>query len=315
MKYYRQKILVITVLTLCIAFIFSSTMISAHRQLIDLGHSEYKARNLISLNNVFNIVELSEKEINEALEVQLERARAVGLDNDTLMNAKITSHSLVHKLEVITLVNDEREMYLNEKIQAFSEIIEDVSFDEELTLYENYNKLSNKVDAQKESMIQDYIRELNRLSYFNYEVVEDKAQTLANVQGALTRVQERMASLNGFQNASLQQQAKRLFNLINNYRANLGLRPFTYNHAMQSCVFLEAQTYAATKNPHPWVCQPVSNANASLASVHSDYVQIAMNFFMSSPSHEAVISGNYSSATIAFWQVGNMVYMILYTFR
>jgi len=315
--YYKRKLIILLALVFSILALFTSTIESAQRELVELGYTYDKAREKVNIQNAFNIVYETKTELQEAIHSQFDKAVTIGIDTSILDELNQEELSLVETYEYINLLIYNRVNYLDGAVSEMVAFLNEheIAFDSELELYEKYRVYSDLVSEKQGELIQYYVNQLDRIAYRNFELVEDNATSLENVRAAYASQQERIASLNGFQNESLQRQARRMFNLINEYRAGLGLRPFTYNYAMQSCVFLEAQTYANTRNPHPWVCQPVSNANASLASVHSDYVAIAMNFFRTSPTHEAVISGPYSSATIAFVQQGGMVYMILYVFR
>lgn len=110
-------------------------------------------------------------------------------------------------------------------------------------------------------------------------------------------------------------EASRLAAAINSYRTGLGLKAYTYNSGLQSCVDSEAKAYAETQNPHNWVCTSAANENASLAPVGSDLIALSMNFFKNDPPHEEPMSGNYSSFAVSVYAKGGMNYAIVDVFK
>lgn len=104
-----------------------------------------------------------------------------------------------------------------------------------------------------------------------------------------------------------------IFNATNDYRSSLGLNPYIYSGEKQTCVDAEASAYASNKNPHNWVCD-VSNENASYVGVNQNVVKISMDFFISDPPHEAVLSGDYDSAAVSCAVSGGYYHCILGVF-
>ncbi len=102
-----------------------------------------------------------------------------------------------------------------------------------------------------------------------------------------------------------------LFNRLNDHRVSKGLPAFRYNAEGQSCVDVEANSYANNKNPHNWLCKSLTSEGASLASVNSDYIKIAGDFLTTHGSHERdVVMPEYVSAACSAVERDGMVYMI-----
>lgn len=225
--------------------------------------------------------------------------------------SKIKTNINNFNIEEHDLTSSEETQY--EKLLAGNKNIKVEKEELASNLYNDYQEVVKVENKMKQLKVNINERE---------EAEEQEAEEQAKKEAQKEKEEEAAAKTLDFSNLSSDLRVEgnfdraigdSMFSAINAYRSSLGLAPYSYNSSMQSCVDQEAQAYGNTQNPHNWVC-PVANENASNAPVGSDAVSISMNFFMTDPPHEAVLSGNYSSVAVSSYVQGGTNYIIVGVF-
>ena len=318
----KRKLSVILAVILMVLTSVTVNVSSAEKKLESFGYSKEQAKQLVTITNCLDIVIQEESKLQDALYKKVEVASRLGITDDQInelnlneetlyTNTVILQDLITHQIDdLVVKINDLEKVAKSEKIKY--------SYDSS-NIYDRYTYLNKVISKKQDSIIKEYQSKLTELGYSKDQLKalnqSDKNQTIESLKDTYNKEVKKLEELGGFQSQNLQDQAMRMFREVNEYRASLGLKPYTYNSGMQSCVFKEARAYANNKNPHNWLCGPAANENAGLAGINSDYVKAAMDFFKSDPPHEAVLSGNYKSVAIAFVEKDGMVYMILDVFH
>ena len=318
---HKRKILAafLVLLFLCSSVLFYSKQVNG---LTNLGYTRVEAKNMVNLTNFISVVEDERKELDNLISEYREELIEIGYTNEAIDDLISEKDNLLSQkntlLEEIDLKEKEIGLLLEKLEKQADELNIKYQFPESAT--SNFKKhlyLKEHLDKEYARLIAEYEKYLRDNGYTAAEIKHLKKGSnhtvVQNMRKEANATKKLIGENGGFQNQTLQAQAMRMFRETNKYRASLGLKPYKYNNAKQDCVFKEARAYARNKNPHNWLCD-VANENASLASVNSDYVAIAMHFFKNDPPHEAVLSGNYNSVAIAFVESNGMVYMIMGVF-
>ena len=318
----RKKILVSLMIVLLIA-IASLTYYSVQvNELISLGYTKQEAKAKVNLTSVFGIADREENALNGSISNNKDELLALGLKQEEVEKLDDQEKTLISKAAVLEKKKTERIEIVNTRLaiiekQAATYKIKYNYKNPEANPYEKYVYLRGHLISNYNKLIKKYELYLKRYGFTDDELKKMKAkppyQAMKEFKKLYDQLQYDAKKNQVFQSKTLHDDAMQMFKETNDYRKSLGLKPYKYNYNKQACVFKEATAYANNKNPHNWLC-PCANENASLASVNSDYVAIAMKFFKSDPPHEAVLSGNYDSVAIAFVEKGGMVYMIMDVF-
>jgi len=318
MKKIKIKLGFLGLLVIAIVLNLNLHLTQAREKLIALGYNKEQSNELVSYSNMYGIVQSKTNELQSLIYDDVNKAANLGLSDKAINEIEINQTQLyTSHTSLQTLISD-RETFLNDELVRLEGIASEhkIKYDyKENDLYQKYLYLDKTVNKKIDGIISDYHDKLIDLGLSEASIkkleVKDKEESLTKLEDAYQKQLKKLEELDGFQSEALRDQAMRMFNQVNEYRASKGLKPYKYNTDKQACIFAEAKSYANNKNPHNWACQPIANENASLASINSDYVKIAMNFFISDPPHEAVLSGNYTSTAMAFVQRNGMVYMIM----
>ncbi|MDR3215629.1 MAG: hypothetical protein LBT75_05110 [Bacilli bacterium] len=321
-KYLSKKtirILLVIILLIPIGY-FSYASIQI-RSLEKLGYTNQQAKDMVNPFSIYNIVSREIDNIEKDIINNKTKLKELGLseqeitlfikDKNLRLKKKITLQEKTQ--ERLKLINT---LILNYEKQAKEYNIK-YSYQKDANVYQKYLYIKKLITNKYKELTTKYQNYLLSIGYSQSEINKYKSKDSSKTIKALNELylleKENEKKFQGFSNNLLKEQAMKMYHQINVYRQAKGLKPYTYNNQKQTCVFKEARAYARNKNPHNWAC-PCANENASLASVNSNYVNIAMNFFKNDPPHERVISGNYKSTAIAFVETNGMVYMIVDVF-
>lgn len=291
------------------------TKASALDHLQALGYSQQEAFQLVTFSNMYRIGREQESLLIQELEFEKSvLEQEIGLPfNESL---DVEDLNALEKINFTRQFNEQNAQYYQTLINDANVILEryGIFFDleEDMTLVQKSELLNNQVQTIINDL-RDTALSLgalpsqveNMITHSNYDTVE-ALETAINQMKEEQKNQGYQFDRNG---------AMAMFNQVNEYRARQGLPLYAYNYDQQSCVDAEAVAYANTNIPHNWVCKTVANENAGIASVNSDYVKIAMNFFIADPPHHAVLVGNYRSAAVSIVIKEGRAYMILDVFN
>lgn len=248
------------------------------------------------------------------------------VEEDLAVKVSDKEEELLDRVDELEEIADSLEDIPEEEIEKYDSMVEEynnLAGDESLdALYSDYATLDNiegeiaeleadiKIIEKEEKAAKKAEKKEEKAKEEEEEDAKDEADSQDDNTDSLETSTSTDLPNDGNYNRSIGQA---LFNSVNAYRSSIGLPPYAYNSSMQACVDSESQAYAVTQNPHNWLCS-VSNENASLAPIGSDAVKISMDFFTTDPPHEAVLSGNYTSATTSIYESNGMYYMILCVF-
>lgn len=318
-----KKKIIISIVTICLisggSFFFHFS--SMKNNISALGYSDTEVDKFIDEHGVFNAYKEVETALNDEIETKEDTLNnEIGVSPDL-----ITDKDDMTRVEYSTALDD----FIVENTELYSASIQEIDAEitkypteekidtADLTLYDEFTlkteflsqletEFSNKLEEHKTALLDYGMRESELEGLLTGDVLAD-LEALGN-KLAYYKEYQALVSTSGNSYAS---GAMDLFNILNNHRISKGLAPFTYNSEQQGCVDIEANSYANNKNPHNWLCKSLTSEGASLASVSSDYIQIAGNFLTTHASHEAdVINPNYTSAACSAVQRDGMVYMI-----
>ncbi|MFV0425397.1 MAG: hypothetical protein ACK5K7_07585 [Bacilli bacterium] len=318
-----KKKIIISIVTICLisggSFFFHFS--SMKNNISALGYSDTEVDKFIDEHGVFNAYKEVETALNDEIETKEDTLNnEIGVSPDL-----ITDKDDMTRVEYSTTLDD----FIVENTELYSASIQEIDAEitkypteekidtADLTLYDEFTlkteflskletEFSNKLEEHKTALLDYGMRESELEGLLTGDVLAD-LEALGN-KLAYYKEYQALVSTSGNSYAS---GAMDLFNILNNHRISKGLAPFTYNSEQQGCVDIEANSYANNKNPHNWLCKSLTSEGASLASVSSDYIQIAGNFLTTHASHEAdVINPNYTSAACSAVQRDGMVYMI-----
>lgn len=311
----KSKILIsiLVILVVISYFVYYSIQVNS---LTKLGYTKQKAYEMVNITTIYNIVSDNEAELRQDINSHTKTLDNLGISSSQVSNLFNKSDKLVVKEDILDDYASKLNEKMNKKFDVLKKQAEIFKIEYKLKdneLYKQVDYLENLVNNKIDNLI-DFLS-VNGFSTKQINALEniDGIKKANDILSAVEKEKKELKKNNGFQSAELHKQAMRMFRLTNEYRASQGLKPYIYNYKKQSCVFKEASAYAKTRIPHNWVC-PTANEVASLASVKSDYVAIAMKFLTTDPSHEATMSGNYKSASIAFVEKKGIVYMIMDVF-
>lgn len=321
-KKHIIKLSVVAALVVAIAGTITYSMHNATAKLVNLGYEETKAKELVNISNMYHIADNEKDRLNKLVADRKADTKELGIEPTKVQALNLSNTALYDDYNKIDSLCDETEKDLQSKLTNLEKLAKDYKIDykyKDNTLYGKYTYLNKLINKNQDALIDKYEDNLSDLGFSNAKIEKlsskNKAKTIAALKTAYTKEKKRMKALDGFQSAELKEQAMRMFKMTNEYRKSKGLKPYTYNSAQQACVHTEAKAYASNNKPHNWLCKAAANENAGLSSVNSDYVKVAMDFFISDPPHEAVLSGNYSSVAISIVNKGNMNYMIMDVFN
>ncbi|MGL4589591.1 MAG: CAP domain-containing protein [Mycoplasmatales bacterium] len=328
-----KKLIVISCISLFVVVIlgltvnFYAKMKTVEENLMNLGYTQEEASKIAIAQNMDSIYELESKKLNEQYNDLSKKLSTKPISAP--MFGLTENQKLLDKIKILKKEVDTRTIQVKKLLKVLSDQNIAYKVDTNLILdkqIEAVNKKINETDSKK-AQIKELIDFLNSN---NIDFEEDKTKSLDEQIKTLTASKEEFeaeqkrkeeeasraaaasagtpANIAGGYNIDSASQA--FLASINSYRASLGLQPYAYNNSMQWCATQEATAYSQNMNPHNWSC-PMDNANASLSSTNSNYVQVAMNFFYSSPSHNAPLISNYNSIAVGAVERDGMVYMIV----
>lgn len=316
---HSKKLLIclIVVLSLLGYFLYHSIQV---KSLTKLGYSDQDASGMVKVTTIYNIVSDHRDMLHDNIDNHSNELDKLGVPKTKVDSILDQETKLVSKEKALSEFMTSQKTSLETKLTTLKKQADALKIDYSLKdkkINEQVDYLDKLVTTKVNKDTKKYETFLLDNGYTSSQI--DKLTNKSNYQNMLNLKKSYRSELKkqeanqGFQTQELKNEAMRMFRLTNEYRRSLGLKPYEYNYAKQSCVFKEAKAYANNKNPHNWLC-PCANENASLANINSDYVGIAMHFFKNDPPHEAVLSGNYNSVAIAFVEKDGMVYMIMDVF-
>lgn len=291
--------------------------------LTKLGYTKEEAKAMTNLSSIYNIVTRNKDDLKGSISEHKDDLMSLGYDAEDVTKIEQTCDNLVDKEQTFGQTKNTREKTLTTNVTNLESKASNykIKYDykNETNVYKKYVYLTNLLESNYSKLIKQYRSYLLNNGYTKAEVNKLKGKTdettLNNLKKATEKNKKDQKANSGFASKSIKDQAMRMYRLTNEYRKSKGLKPYKYNYSMQSCVFKEAKAYSINKKPHNWLCEAAANENAGLSSSSSDYVKIAMDFFISDPPHEAVLSGNYNSVAIAIVEKDGMMYMIMDVFH
>lgn len=317
-KHFRKGLIgLIATFAIVGSFLYYTIQVES---LTKLGYSDNQAKEKVKISTIYNIVSNQKNTLNSSIQKYTKILHNLGVSQEKITSLTKNETKLLAKEIALRDYATSRQDDLESELKILKKQADNLKIkydlkDKKVNTQVNYlNKLVsrkiNKLTSNYKSFLLD-----NGYSKADIKKMMNKSdyQNMLNLKKKVTSEKKKQKANSGFQTKELKNQAMRMFRLTNEYRRSLGLKPYTYNYAKQSCVFKEAKAYSQNKNPHNWAC-PCANENAGLSSINSDYVAVAMKFFKNDPPHEAVLSGNYSSVAIAFVEKDGMVYMIMDVF-
>lgn len=312
----KRKLLIslIVIIGLLGYFLYYSIQVNS---LTKLGYTKQQAHEMVKLTTIYNIVTNSKEELSHDINQHIKTLDNLGVTEVKVNNLISEADKLVEKENVLDEYASEHKEKMDKDFSVLKKQADifNIKYDlKNKTLYQQVTYLDKLVSKKIDGFIE--FLKVNGFSTKEIKALtkESEVENATKLQKVVTAQKKELEKNLGFQSDELKNQAMRMFKLTNDYRKSLGLKPYVYNYQKQSCVFKEARAYADNNNPHNWVC-PTANENASIASIKSDYVAIAMRFFKTDPPHEAVLSGNYKSVAIAFVEKNGIVYMIMDVFN
>ncbi|WP_423363441.1 CAP domain-containing protein [Mycoplasma sp. P36-A1] len=319
---HKVKVLIVLILLSAVSSIVVLSINNATAKLVSLGYDQAHAKSLVNVSNMFDVATKQQEKLTTLIKARTEDSEKLGIESNDIDKLGLSQTKLYSDYQKIDNLCTETESNLKDKLKSLEIVAKEANIDYKYKtedIYNRYTYLNKLVTSNQNALIKKYTKSLTDLGFSTAQINKlkssDKTKTLKNLKKTISAEKARIKKLDGFQSETLKEQAMRMFKLTNQYRASLGLKAYTYNYSMQSCVFKEAAAYASNKNPHNWLCSAAANENAGLSSETSDYVQVAMDFFISDPPHEAVLSGNYKSVAIAIVNKDGMNYMIMDVFN
>ncbi|MDR1781455.1 MAG: hypothetical protein LBR40_00415 [Bacilli bacterium] len=314
-KTYVKLLVIIALLIPTCYFLYANVQINS---LTKLGYTYQEAKEMVNPFSIYNIVTREINNLEDNINTNENKLKELGLSDEQIKVLVENNKTKVSKATTLKEKKEEREKLITSLIKDYEEQAKtykiSYKYASNATIYQKYQYIKKVISTKLKDIVKDYQSYLLSIGYSQSEINKYKSKDLDGTVKKLKVVYDKEKKneklFSGFSNAKLKQQAMVMFRKINEYRASKGLKAYTYASAKQNCAFIEARAYARNKTPHNWLCD-CANENASLASVNSDYVSIAMNFFKNDPPHERVIGGSYSSVAIAFVQSNGMVYMIV----
>ena len=322
LKNKKKAILIgIAIITLIItSILYYNVQVNS---LTKLGYTKSEAKKIVNPISIFNVVTREKNRMNDEISKLEKSLLSMGLSQNELEAFEYPDNKMLSKLNYTKEKKNSHQKNLEDKLSILEKYAKQFNVKYEYpkgNVYIKHQHLSALLDKELIKQISKYQKMLlqqglNKAQIKRLEDEKSKINTLLNLSKKYQKEKENEKKITKlFSSKKLQQSAMRMFNETNEYRRSLGLKPYKYNYAKQSCVLKEAQAYARNKNPHNWLCN-VANENAALASDKSDYVAIAMKFFKNDPPHERVLSGNYKSVAIAIVNHNGMNYMIMGVFN
>lgn len=311
MKYIKRIVVIVLVLSVAFGSVMYYYRSQAVSELVELGYDKTKASQMVKFSNMFEIDENKKNELEtKKEELKTSLIQEIGADPTT---APITEDMvLVEQVQVLDTfyqqLKTEHQTRLDDLLTYVSQ--QPVTIIEEGTLIQRYQA---NYDQTKNYLVEAVIK-AGGIQSKAYEIIndEDPIGTIASLQTMKEEI-EYNRDVNGFYYE--REAAMVMFDKVNAYRASQGLSPYTYADSQQECVDIEATAYSSNKNPHNWLCKAAANENAGISSIRSDYVQIAMDFFITDPPHHVVLVGNYRSAAVSIVVLNGVAYMILDVFN
>ncbi|MEG0283814.1 MAG: hypothetical protein RR543_02280 [Erysipelotrichales bacterium] len=320
-KIISSSIIAIFIVLLIAVFTLYSKQVQG---LEDLGYSKDVAKEKVNYSNFYNVSDTTKDELETQIDNKKDSLNSLGVNDKEIQKLPLSNEKLVNDLSLLNKQEDNREQYLNKEVTKLEKKAKHykikLAYPDD-NIYQKYIYLNDALGNNYQKLVKHYYNALLKEGYSKKELLKmyDKKNLVKtldqyeNLYKKESAKKKKQASY--FQTKELQAQAMRMFKETNEYRKSKGLKPYTYNYQMQSCVLREAKAYASNKNPHNWLCKAAANENAGVASINSDYVKLAMDFFKSDPPHEAVLSGNYNSVAISFVERNGTVYMIMDVFH
>ncbi len=319
------------ILVLSIAFVLFIThglfANYTENQIKALGYDKEEAAKIVETHGTFNAYGIVKQELETKISDKEEIfTNEIGDLLDSLNKDELT---LVEYNELLSSKIDERRAYYGKEIESLTSKLSSLNIKEEDNLdYTDYtlaDEYTSKLGLVKkyESMYDEKIKTLKK-SLTDYGVRQSEIDALISEDvlttiKALEKKVNYMKSYTALVSTSGNKYAPGsmdLFKRISDHRVANGLPPFRYNAEGQSCVDVEANSYANNKNPHNWLCKSLTSEGASLASSKSDYIKIAGDFLTSHGSHERnVLTPKYVSAACSAVERDGMVYMICGYFK
>lgn len=311
-------ILVILILNVCLAAFTVQAQASQKQaiyNLIDLGYTEAEADAMVSISNARVVVKTQTDSLDKKYQAQVKvLTNEIGVTMDDIVidedlkTVQIISYLEDHARKLSAEYNNR----IKQSQEILSELELKVEIDTEQSLVDIHDMLQIELKSAIDKL-KDDIFELGGTTLEIEALVEDDMiKTVANLESEITRLIE-LKDVQGYEFDRAQ--AMSMFEQVNAYRASMGLKPYSYNYEQQACVDSEAVAYSSNNNPHNWACATAANENAGISSINSNYVKIAMDFFISDPPHHAVLVGNHQSAAVSIVLRNGKAYMILDVFN
>lgn len=320
MKKHKKQAIVSIVLVSCLALTGFSVQVKsleqiATTQLLELGYTQDEARAFLTYSNLPVIAKEQELILQEQYQQLLETLEVeIGLP---AVNMPVDENSaLISKIEqAANYIEQKRSHYttsIDQSVALLTQFDVNLEMDASLSLVQKDAMATEAVNT----VVEDLKSQVSALGASQNQVDELLSDNILdsanNLNNEIIRLKAERANLGYYFDRD---GAMAMFYQVNAYRASQGLAPYTYNYGQQSCVDAEAAAYASNNNPHNWACKTVANENAGISSVKSDYVKIAMNFFIADPPHHAVLVGNHQSAAVSIVIKNGTAYMILDVFN
>ncbi len=292
-------------------------------QIRALGYSINETSQIIDEHGTLSAYNITKEELELSIaEKEAHFTDVVGDSLDTIVGKE--GLSLVEYDQLLDIKIETRTSFYTIEIANLTTTLDGYPIEEEdvidytgYTLAAEYSKktelatkyttyFDDKLAGLRTSLIDLGLRE----SEVDALVTGDVHADIATLEGRVTYMEEynALVSTSGNNYAA---GAMDLFNRLSDHRVANGLPPFRYNAEGQSCVDIEANSYANNQNPHNWLCKDLTSEGSSLSSVNSDYITIAGDFLTSHDSHERdVLMPEYVSAACSAVESDGMVYMI-----
>lgn len=308
----KNKIIAIIVISLGLLFAgYKSLEAQAVSKLEDLGYTTNEARIKVNPFNVFTVVNDEEVKLKTIYNLRVDYAKqALGINDLTGLN----TNDLIGSLTEVENITTEKKDFYVKRIAEYKAYLTKhkikYSISSKDTLLKQYQSL-DKVVQKRVRLLENQAFDLGITTSELKKMSKDKIKRIEQLNKAIAKIKKQNSATGGkYDRAG----ALRMFAQINAHRRSRGLKPYRYAEGRQSCVDNEATAYANTRKPHNWVCKAAANENAGLASINSNYVKIAMDFFITDPPHHRVLIGGYTSAAVSIVFKGNMAYMIVDVF-
>lgn len=290
---------------------YKSVEARAVTKLEDLGYTTNEAKIKVNPLNVFTVVNDETVKLKTIYNLRVDYAKqALGINDLSGLNTNDLIGSLA---DVENATTEKKDFYVRE-IATYKNYLAKhkikYSISSKDTLMQQYQSLDNVIN-KRIKLLENQAFDLGVPSSDLKKMSDNKIKRLDQLNKSITIIKKQNSTTGvRYDRAG----ALRMFEQINAHRRASGLKPYRYAEGRQSCVDTEARAYANTRKPHNWLCKAAANENAGLSSTSSNYVKIAMDFFITDPPHHRVLIGGYSSAAVSIVFKGGMAYMIVDVF-